>query len=118
MLPMIIAFLEYLSEDRSLMQDLSKDDFSKENFKFATSRYISIDNMKIWTQRLSYVGELGYELYIKVNDARKVYNLIIEKGSKYKISNCGMHSMDTMRMESGFLHCYDIFLKKINIKQD
>ena len=91
-------------KSRSLMQDLSKDDFSKENFKFATSRYISIDNMKIWTQRLSYVGELGYELYIKVNDARKVYNLIIEKGSKYKISNCGMHSMDTMRMESGFLH--------------
>ena len=53
---------------------------------------------------MSYVGELGYELYIKINDARKVYNLIIEKGSKYKILNCGMHAMDTMRMESGFLH--------------
>ena len=89
---------------RSLMQDLSKDDFSSENFKFATSKYISIDNTKIWTQRLSYVGELGYELYVEIKDAKKVYNSIIEKGTKYKISNCGMHAMDIMRMESGFLH--------------
>ena len=34
----------------------------------------------------------------------KIYNLIIEKGAKYKISNCGMHALDIMRMESGFLH--------------
>jgi len=89
---------------RLLMQDLSKDDFSNENFKFATSKYISIDNTKIWIQRLSYVGELGYELYIEIKDAKKIYNSIIEKGTKYKISNCGMHAMDIMRMESGFLH--------------
>ena len=91
-------------KSRFLMQDLSKDDFSNENFKFANSKYISINNIKIWTQRLSYVGELGYELYIDVKNAKKIYNLIIEKGAKYKISNCGMHAMDIMRMESGFLH--------------
>ena len=89
---------------RLLMQDLSKDDFSNENFKFASSKYTYIDDKKIWTQRLSYVGELGYELYIQVNDAKRIYNLIIEKGAKYKISNCGMHAMDILRMESGFLH--------------
>ena len=91
-------------KSRFLMQDLSKDDFSNENFKFANSKYISINNIKIWTQRLSYVGELGYELYIDVKNAKKIYNLIIEKGAKYKISNCGMHAIDIMRMESGFLH--------------
>ncbi len=91
-------------KSRFLMQDLSKDDFSNENFRFATSKYISINNIKIWTQRLSYVGELGYELYIDIKDAKNIYNLIIEKGAKYKISNCGMHAMDIMRMESGFLH--------------
>ena len=46
------------------MQDLSPDDFSNENFNFANSKYIEIDGNKIWTQRLSYVGELGYELYV------------------------------------------------------
>ena len=91
-------------KSRLLMQDLSKDDFSNENFRFANSKFITIDNTKIWAQRLSYVGELGYELYIEVNDAKKIFNLIIEKGTKYKISNCGMHAMDIMRMESGFLH--------------
>ncbi len=89
---------------RSLMKDLSKEDFSNENLKFANSKYISIDNSKIWVQRLSYVGELGYELYVEVKEAKKIYNLIMDKGSKYKISNCGMHAMDIMRMESGFLH--------------
>ena len=91
-------------KSRFLMQDLSKDDFSNENFRFATAKYISINNIKIWTQRLSYVGELGYELYIDIKNAKNIYNLIIEKGAKYKISNCGMHAMDIMRMESGFLH--------------
>ena len=55
------------------MNELSKDDFSNENFKFATSKFIDIENSKIWTQRLSYVGELGYELYVKTSDAKNIY---------------------------------------------
>ncbi len=91
-------------KSRLLMQDFSLDDFSNENFKFANSKYIEIDGTKIWTQRLSYVGELGYELYIKTSDSKNIYEKLIEKGKKYNLSNCGMHALDTMRMESGFLH--------------
>jgi glycine cleavage system aminomethyltransferase T len=91
-------------KSRSLMQVLSTDDFSNENFKFATSKNIEIDGVKIWAQRLSYVGELGFELYVKTNDAKKIYELIVEKGKEFNLSNCGMHALDTMRMESGFLH--------------
>ncbi len=91
-------------KSRALLQKLSLDDFSKENFKFATSKYIEIDGIKIWAQRLSYVGELGYELYIKTKDAKSVYKKIIEEGKNFNLSNCGMHALDTMRMESGFLH--------------
>ena len=91
-------------KSRLLLQELSKDDLSNENFKFAYSKYIAIDGVKIWVQRLSYVGELGYELYINITDTKKIYELIIEKGKRFNLSNCGMHSMDTMRMESGFLH--------------
>jgi glycine cleavage system aminomethyltransferase T/glycine/D-amino acid oxidase-like deaminating enzyme len=91
-------------KSRMLMEDLSKDDFSNTNLKFANSKFISIDNVNIWCQRLSYVGELGYELYIKTQDAKKIYEKIIEKGKKFNLSNCGMHALDTMRMESGFLH--------------
>ncbi len=91
-------------KSRLLMQDLSSDNFSNENLKFANSKYIEIDGTEIWTQRLSYVGELGYELYVKTSDSKNIYEKIIEKGKKYNLSNCGMHALDTMRMESGFLH--------------
>jgi 4-methylaminobutanoate oxidase (formaldehyde-forming) len=91
-------------KSRELMSNISKDEFSNEKFKFSTARNINIDGIEVWAQRLSYVGELGFELYVKVNDSKKLYDLIIQKGKKYNISNCGMHAMDIMRMESGFLH--------------
>ena len=91
-------------KSRNLLSSLSKDNFDNENFKFGTAKFISIEDIKIWTQRLSYVGELGYELYVKAKDAKKIYELIIEKGKNFNLSNCGMHAMDIMRMESGFLH--------------
>ena len=91
-------------KSRLLMESLSKDDFSNKNFRFATSKFINIANIKLWVQRLSYVGELGYELYVNVSDAKNIYEKIIETGKIFNISNCGMHSLDTMRMESGFLH--------------
>ncbi len=91
-------------KSRFLMQDLSNEDFTNENFQFATSKSIKINDIKIWTQRLSYVGELGYELYVRTEDARKIYETIVQKGQKFNLSNCGMHALDTMRMECGFLH--------------
>ena len=91
-------------KSRELMAKLSKDDFSNENFKFGNSKKIMINNKEIWAQRLSYVGELGFELYIKMNESREIYNLIVQNGKDFQLSNCGMLAMDTMRMESGFLH--------------
>jgi glycine cleavage system aminomethyltransferase T/glycine/D-amino acid oxidase-like deaminating enzyme len=91
-------------KSRELMSKLSNDDFSNDKFKFANSKNTNIDGISIWTQRLSYVGELGFELYIKTRDAKKIYELIRKEGKNYDLSHCGMHAMDIMRMESGFLH--------------
>ncbi len=91
-------------KSRNLMLMLSNDDFSNENFKFGTSKKITINNKEIWAQRISYVGELGFELYIKMNEAKEIYNVIVEKGKEFNLSNCGMYAMDTMRMEKGYLH--------------
>ena len=91
-------------KSRDLIKTISKDNFDNDNFKFGTAKYITIEGIKIWAQRLSYVGELGYELYVKTNEAKKIYELLIEKGKDFNLSNCGMHAMDIMRMESGFLH--------------
>ena len=89
---------------RDLISKISKDDYSNENFKFGTGKYVEINGVKVWAQRLSYVGESGFELYAETQSAKKLYNSIIEEGKNHKLSHCGMHAMDIMRMESGFLH--------------
>jgi 4-methylaminobutanoate oxidase (formaldehyde-forming) len=91
-------------KSRDLIKTLSENNFENDQFKFGTAKYINIEGIRIWTQRLSYVGELGYELYVDFKDAKKIYELIINKGKDFNLSNCGMHAMDIMRMESGFLH--------------
>ncbi len=91
-------------KSRQLMNVISKADFSNRNFKFATGKIINIKGVDIWIQRLSYVGELGYEIYVEFVKAKEIYNLIVEEGKKLNIINCGMHSLDIMRMECGFLH--------------
>ena len=53
---------------------------------------------------MSYVGELGYELYVQKENGKDIYDLIVETGKYYDITHCGAHTMDIMRMESGFLH--------------
>ncbi len=91
-------------KSRELISKLSKDDFSNENFKFGNSKMININSRKVWAQRLSYVGELGYELYINMNEAKEIFNKIIIEGKQFGISLCGMFALDTMRMESGYVH--------------
>jgi len=91
-------------KSRDLISKIAKEDFSNEAFKFGTGKHIKVGTKKVWAQRLSYVGELGFEIYINLKDAEEIYQLIIEEGKNHKLSHCGSHAMDTMRMESGFLH--------------
>ena len=86
------------------MQKISITDFSNEIFKFSTGKFLNISSKKVWVQRLSYVGELGFEVYVNKEDAKEVYQIIVEEGKNHNLSHCGSHAMDTMRMESGFLH--------------
>ena len=91
-------------KSRNMIQKISSDDFTSENFKFGTGKNINIQDVKVWAQRISYVGELGFELYINKEDALKLYEILIDEGKNFDLSHCGMHAMDIMRMESGFLH--------------
>jgi len=91
-------------KSRNLISKISSNNYSNETFKFGTGKYVEIKGVKVWAQRLSYVGELGFELYVEINNAKKIYDLIIEEGKNHNLSHCGVHAMDIMRMESGFLH--------------
>ena len=89
---------------REMIHKISDDDFTPDNFKFGTGKKVNIRDLKVWAQRISYVGELGFEFYVDKNDVLKLYKLLIKEGRNFKLSHCGMHTMDIMRMESGFLH--------------
>ena len=52
----------------------------------------------------SYVGEIGFELYVRIEDSKKLFLTIVNEGKNHNLSLCGAHAMDIMRMESGFLH--------------
>ncbi len=91
-------------KSRELLSKISNENIANKNLKFGSGKFIKINSNDIWVQRLSYVGELGYELYIKNKNAKEIYNLIIDTGKRFNLSHCGAHCMDIMRMESGFLH--------------
>ncbi len=91
-------------KSRNLLTEIAGDNFQTKDFPFATGKNINIENIKIWAQRLSYVGELGWELYIPISEAKRIYSLIIKFGKNYKLSHAGVHAMDILRMEKGYLH--------------
>ena len=91
-------------KSRNLISKVSIDDFSNNTLKFGNGKFTTIGSNKVWIQRLSYVGELGFEIYIDKANAKEVYQLIVKEGKNHSLSHCGSHAMDTMRMESGFLH--------------
>ncbi|MDC0978654.1 FAD-dependent oxidoreductase, partial [Candidatus Pelagibacter sp.] len=91
-------------KSRDLLSKITEEDLTNENFKFGTSKNIKLDSINIWVQRLSYVGELGYELYVQKQNGKEIYDLIVNAGKNFGLTHCGAHAMDTMRMESGFLH--------------
>ena len=91
-------------KSREMIQKISSDDYSTENFKFGSGKNVNIKNINVWAQRISYVGEIGFELYVDSKKALDLYKLLTEEGKNFELSHCGMHAMDIMRMESGFLH--------------
>ena len=100
----IACFGLFGPKSADLLQKLTKDDILKENINFASFKEIQISNVNIILQRLSYVGENGFEMYMNINNSKKIFNLINESGKEFNLSLCGMHALDTMRMETGFLH--------------
>jgi glycine cleavage system aminomethyltransferase T/glycine/D-amino acid oxidase-like deaminating enzyme len=89
---------------RDVLTKLTDADLSNEGFPFGTIQGIEIGAAKVLAQRISYVGELGWELYIPSEFARGVLKLVLEAGAEYGIHPTGMHAMDSMRIEKAFRH--------------
>lgn len=89
---------------RALLQSLSPDDLSHEGFPFATSREIELGYGLVRASRITFVGELGWELYVPSEFMAGVYDAIVAAGAEFGLQHCGYHALNSLRMEKGYRH--------------
>ncbi len=76
-------------KSRELLTKIFGDHFSTNDFKFGTAREIKFNNSDLIFQRLSFVGELGWEIYVPISTSREVYLILVEHGKKYDLVHAG-----------------------------
>jgi len=89
---------------RALLQSLTPDDLSHEAFRFARSREIELGYAVVRASRITYVGELGWELYIPTEFVAGVYDTIVAAGEPFGLAHAGYHALDSLRIEKAYRH--------------
>ena len=89
---------------RDLLATLTDADLSTPALPFATSRIIDLGYARVRASRITYVGELGYELYIPTEFAQSVYDAIVGAGGPFGLRLAGYHAMNSLRMEKAYRH--------------
>jgi len=89
---------------RALLSTICTEDLSDTAFPFATVREMEIAGAPVLAQRLSYVGELGWELYIPSEYAGGVFDALLAEGATHGLRLAGMHALDSCRLEAGYRH--------------
>ena len=89
---------------RDVLSKLTDADLSNDAFPFGTGRYISVAGVDVLALRLTYVGELGWELYIPRAEALRVHDAIVAAGAEHGIVHAGYHALNSLRLESGYRH--------------
>ncbi len=87
---------------RALLSRLSPADFSKDGFPFGTVREVTIGYQTVFALRISYCGELGWELYIPTAFTLPVYDALVAAGSEFGLRHCGYHTLNSLRIEKAY----------------
>ncbi len=89
---------------RELLRAVSPNDLSNEGHPYGTAHEIEIGLGLARAHRVSYVGELGWELYVSTDQAAHVFEAIEEAGADFGLKLCGIHTLDSCRIEKAFRH--------------
>jgi 4-methylaminobutanoate oxidase (formaldehyde-forming) len=89
-------------KSRALLQSITSADLSNEAFPFRTVREIDIGLARVMCVRITYAGELGYELNIPSEQAVHVYDRIVEAGDEFGLRHAGLKSLASLRLEKGY----------------
>ena len=87
---------------RALLQTVSRADFSNEAFPFASIREIGTGHATVLASRRTYMGELGWELYVPVEFAVTVFETLHRAGVEFGLRDAGYYAIDTLRLEKGY----------------
>jgi glycine cleavage system aminomethyltransferase T/glycine/D-amino acid oxidase-like deaminating enzyme len=87
---------------RELLGRLADEDLSEEGFPFATSREVGLGAARVRATRMTYVGELGWELLVPVCDTARVYDALMASGGDLGVTNAGYYTIESMRLEKAY----------------
>ena len=104
-------------KSRELLQKLTSADLSNDAFPYMSGSEIEMGLAKVRAQRVTYVGELGWELYVPIEFMSGIYTSIVEAGSSVGLRHAGYHALDSLRSEKGYRHWgHDIGLEDTPIE--
>jgi 4-methylaminobutanoate oxidase (formaldehyde-forming) len=89
-------------KSRTLLQRISGADLSNEGFPFMTAREIDVGYAVALAYRVTFVGELGWELHVPATQAVQTYDLIMKAGRDLGIRNAGMQTLNSLRLEKAY----------------
>ncbi len=89
-------------KSRELLQSITSADLSNQAFPYRHVAEIAIGYARLICVRLTYVGELGYELYIPVEQATHVYDAIVDAGQRFNLRHAGLKALASLRLEKGY----------------
>ncbi len=89
---------------RDVLAKVSEDDVTNHAFSYLRCREITIGAAPVLALRVSYIGELGWELHVPTEYAAHVYDVLAQAGEEFAIIDAGYRTIDTMRMEKGYLY--------------
>ncbi|SLI24073.1 glycine cleavage system T protein (aminomethyltransferase) [Mycobacteroides abscessus subsp. bolletii] len=87
---------------RELVSALSRDDFSNDTFKYFRAKQVRIGGVPVTAMRLSYVGELGWELYTSADNGLRLWDALWAEGQRYGIIAAGRAAFNSLRLEKGY----------------
>jgi len=87
---------------RDILQAVSDVDISNKSFQFGTTQTIEIANCPVLALRVTFVGELGWELHLPVGHAQTVYRALMGAGAKHGLINAGYRAIESCRLEKGY----------------
>ncbi len=87
---------------RTILTQICPDDLTNAGFPFGTARTISVAGYPVLALRVTYVGELGWELHLPVDMAVTVYEALMAAGAHHGLVNAGYRAIETLRLEKGY----------------